>query len=104
MAGIYMDKVIHAIIYTILSYLITVALRKQRVNYLASKNAYGISVFVTVTLGFLLEIGQHLITKDRSFELWDIIANITGALIGIALFIVIFGQIKFLNKPEQYGT
>lgn len=87
-----------------MSYLITVALRKQRVNYTANKNAYGIAIVVTISVGFLLEIGQHLITKDRSFELWDIIANITGALIGIALFIIIFGQFKFLNKPEQYGT
>lgn len=46
-----------------------------------------IRIFIMVcSYGILLELVQQFFLKDRFFEIFDIIANITGALMGILFF------------------
>ena len=82
-----LDKVVHCIIYLILSVLLTWGfvkyLNKTMLNY--SKLTY-IFLFSS-SLGIVMEVLQKLITSTRHFDIYDIIANIIGALIGCILFL-----------------
>ena len=69
------DKVLHIAGYAMMALLWLAAVKKLTIRLLAS----------LVVLGIALEIAQGLLTMDRRFELWDIIANITGVFVGAAI-------------------
>ena len=75
------DKVVHIMMYFILQ----VAIMRKRRNGLEGKNK--VIIFILVTgYGVFIELFQGYFLADRFFEIYDIIANITGALMGILLF------------------
>ena len=47
-----------------------------------------ITFIISSLVGVLMEILQSTITSSRSFDYFDIIANIIGAFIGSALFLI----------------
>ncbi len=77
------DKLIHTGMYFILSFLI---LWTFHAKHIARWKLYS---FV-VGWGLLMECLQILTNAGRSFSFYDIIANITGVLLGIVVY-------KFLN-------
>ncbi|MBC7885698.1 MAG: VanZ family protein [Saprospiraceae bacterium] len=73
------DKLVHVIFYFIFSILWSIGL----------KNKNSIKKFVlifSVSFGILMEICQFYLSNGRSFELYDILANIIGSLGGVILF------------------
>lgn len=46
-------------------------------------------VFASIGYGILIEILQELLTTTRHADLMDVLANFTGALIGLTVFIFI---------------
>jgi VanZ family protein len=77
------DKLIHTGMYFILSFLILWTFHAKNI---ARWKLYS---FV-VGWGLLMECLQILVNAGRSFSFYDIVANVTGAIMGIALY-------KFLN-------
>jgi VanZ family protein len=73
------DKVIHVAMYFILAVTLLWAFRETNA---ARWKLYG---FI-VTWGLIMEIVQNLMNLGRSFSLLDILANITGAFLGIIVF------------------
>lgn len=73
------DKLAHLIFYAIFSFLWSMSMRKRNV-----KKKY-ILIF-SFSFGVLMEIFQLYLFNGRSFELYDIIANILGSVIGVILF------------------
>ena len=61
------------------SFLWCMALRKKEINF---SNV----LFFSISFGILMEICQLYLFNGRSFELYDIIANILGSIIGLILF------------------
>lgn len=78
----YLDKIVHAGIFALLSFLMARGIIKQ---YSGHKTKYACFAGFTITIsyGAAIEYLQKLV-PGRSFELNDLIANTTGALLGIA--------------------
>lgn len=49
---------------------------------------------VAVVFGVLIELAQKYLTTTRHADIWDVVANSTGAVLGIAL-------LYFLLKPKK---
>ena len=44
------------------------------------------TILISSLTGILFEFGQHYLTSNRQFSLLDAVANIAGALLGVAIF------------------
>jgi VanZ family protein len=73
------DKLGHAAAYLIQSALLGWGFYKTKKLL---SNALIISVLSSAVLGVSLEFAQYLFFPTRFFELWDMVANVTGALLG----------------------
>ena len=73
------DKIAHLSFYTIFSFLWSMSLRETNTG----KNFV---LFFSVSFGILMEICQFYLFNGRSFELYDILANILGSFLGVILF------------------
>lgn len=81
------DKIIHFGMYFGLSILLSYGFYKSSVIWNKLK-LFLVSCFISSSLGIIVEILQKEITQTRSFDYFDIIANIIGALIGSAIFLI----------------
>jgi VanZ family protein len=83
------DKMAHFAFYAGLAFLSLWALGKKAFDNRRKKNF--IKIFLSVSLyGLALEIAQYNFTTTRSFDLFDIVANVLGTLTGVFLFNIIF--------------
>lgn len=81
--SIYADKWIHVILYVVLSFLVVQALNK---NFTESSKIFFYAAFVSIIYGILMEVAQSKMNLGRSFELLDILANITGSFSGVLIY------------------
>lgn len=81
------DKAIHFTIYFLLSIFTYYGWIKQNSFYALHRNTILKIVLLTSTYGFLVEILQHVLTTDRHFDLYDALANSTGAIAGCMICI-----------------
>ena len=87
------DKLVHSVIYCILSILLLLPFHKQ---YLSKQNRLKVVflvVFLTVFYGGFMEFLQDNIFINRSGNWYDFIANTIGAIIGVLIYPLI---IKYL--------
>lgn len=73
------DKLAHAVAYFVLSSLLCFGLSRA-FRFDSPKQIIGWSVFVSGGIGIALEFVQLFFFPDRSFEFFDIIANIIGSV------------------------
>ncbi|MEE4259214.1 MAG: VanZ family protein [Bacteroidales bacterium] len=82
------DKIVHVVIFGILSYLLLYGNRSQ---YLKSKHrSYLVFtvVLISATYGLITELLQYFVFVGRSGNAFDFYANILGALVGgVAYFL-----------------
>lgn len=79
------DKVVHFTLYFILAVLTWYGWTCQK-NFPALRANTFIKVILVLALyGLTIEILQGTLTPDRSFDLWDELANTTGAIAGVWL-------------------
>jgi len=76
------DKFLHLSCYFILTFLWAYGLHRLDVNKAINK-----SLWITIIVGIIMELCQFLFFEGRLFEILDIIANISGSLIGALVFI-----------------
>jgi VanZ family protein len=78
------DKLVHLIIYAILSFLSIMGFSEQSKSFLLSKNLqYLSSVLFSVLAGGLIELLQQYVFINRYGDWLDFIANSIGAVIGV---------------------
>jgi VanZ family protein len=83
------DFVVHVLLYWLLCLLVVVGLLKQT-NYLIAKiNAVPLTLLYSNILGLVLEVCQLLI-NGRTFDVVDLLANLTGALLGILTYYILY--------------
>ncbi len=79
------DKIVHTLIHAMLAFI--------WLYYSFSADKYHISnsnIFVVLIgcflYGFAIEVSQHLFTLSRQFDLFDLLANLIGSIIGLLAF------------------
>jgi len=79
------DKLVHAAMYFVLTFVLIYQYRREAVNDLV--------LILLATLSFsysvLMEILQMSVTTYRSFEGYDIIANLAGVILGLMFFLLL---------------
>lgn len=83
MNRIHADKIVHAVLYGILVLLYIRAFVKSGSWPL---HVIAMSCGIAVTTGFVIELLQWAGASGRYFDLLDIMANITGVIIGAILY------------------
>lgn len=81
------DKIIHIGMYFGLSLVLSYGFYYSQ-KIVSKKRLLLITFIISSLVGVLMEILQSTITSSRSFDYFDIIANIIGAFIGSALFLI----------------
>lgn len=81
----HLDKLVHAGFHCGIVVLGSLFLKKIGASF-KSTNTIFIRIFIfSVLYGILIELLQHIMPYDRAAEIWDILANLTGALLGVLL-------------------
>lgn len=88
--AIHFDKIIHVILFGGLVFLWSLYLNRS--GSLSAKNIkWPVGIFLlSCANGILLEYIQKYYIPNRSFDLYDIIADICGALLGLLLSFIYF--------------
>lgn len=90
----HLDKVIHISLFFLFSFSAILGLIKQnqfpRLHFDAVKYVIGFSISLTI----ITEVIQHLFIPRRSFDLFDILADLIGIIIAFAFFMVVRGDNK----------
>ncbi len=92
------DKIIHFIIYVLLALLMYYGWRKQDSFTSLHQNTFMKILLITSCYGFAVEIMQELFTADRHFDIFDALANSTGAVAGSLL--AIYFKSKSSSPPH----
>ena len=80
------DKIIHFVAYALLCFVLFLMIESYKL-----RNNLKYSILVSIVFGVVIEFLQLNLTSYRSFEIFDIIANVTG--------ILIMAKLIALNKP-----
>ena len=89
------DKIIHALMYLGLAWLVCWAMHAE------SKNIwYYLVIIFSISWGIIMEIFQYLMHIGRSFEFYDIIGNSIGTLFGVFIY-SLFLYIKRNNDAKM---
>ncbi len=83
------DKVGHLVFYGVLTYLIAYGFYQYK-NQSINKKSLFIALITSSFYGISLEFMQYSFFPNRYFEILDIIANISGSIIGILFFKYIY--------------
>ncbi len=86
----YIDKIVHFGMYFGLMFMIIIENRKSTRSV---KDLFTLSL-IPLSYGIIIEILQSVLTVTRSGSFFDVIADLTGILVSIMIFIII----KPLNK------
>lgn len=93
-----LDKLVHAFFHFVFTILWFLYLQKQ-LNSINNTRTLVISFLLSVFFGISIEIAQELFTTTRHADIFDVLANSTGAI--IAIFGIIF--IRKCNKSAKIG-
>jgi VanZ family protein len=86
------DKFMHISCYMLLFFLMIVGAMKQ---YGLGRKRYkvlGIVFTVCLFYGIIIEILQPLVSSDRIFDYFDVIANLIGCIFGIFLYNFVYSK------------
>ncbi len=79
------DKVIHAIVYGLLGYLLNRAFFHQHRFSLGKKYSTWFAIGVAIVYGISDEIHQYFV-PGRSMDIYDLLADTVGAILGALIF------------------
>ncbi|MEM8521998.1 VanZ family protein [Flavobacterium sp. PL12] len=89
------DKLVHAFFHFVLTTLSFLFFRSKLVSK-SSITPLLFSFFFSVLFGIGIEVAQNLMTTTRQADVYDVLANMTGATLSL-LLIILFG----LNKKSR---
>lgn len=79
------DKLGHLTFYGLHTFLLLLAMRGDSVHKRRQKE-WVFAPFLTILLGFCMELIQYCFFADRHFDVLDLIANIIGSIVGLFIF------------------
>lgn len=86
------DSFAHAFLFAVLTYLMTVGLKKQFTFPKLQHYAIRTALFVSTLFGIFIELLQHFLIPGRQGDILDVLSNTIGCLIGIVIFKWIYRQ------------
>lgn len=78
------DKIYHAF-----AYLVFVVLCFNYLTRINVKNAIPKAIIFSISYGIIIEVLQKALNTNRTFDLWDILANVVGVLLGCIIIMSI---------------
>lgn len=93
------DKFGHAVCYALLTFMTAIGLNKQNSFVKLHAHAQLVSILYALSLGLCMELIQQLL-PHRQFDLLDMLANLIGVIIGLAIFRYIYSGIDTVNNKE----
>lgn len=87
-----LDKLVHCFMYTVLSFLLIIALHKQFIFSYRRYKVKFIAVTTAFSFGVLMEIVQQFLCLTRGFELLDVVANAVGCAVGVLIFKIVYSK------------
>jgi len=84
------DKIVHAIFYCVLSFAAILAIKKQYPQLPLRYTCIMYGVGLCILYGLCIEIVQGAFLESRSFDLYDLVANFMGCILGVTGIIIIF--------------
>lgn len=88
------DKIAHGIMFGFLSFVVLLEWMKKRGWQPISMAGLALVPFGSALFGILIEWLQHLMGLGRTLEIYDMLADAAGAMIGGALWAVIQNSIR----------
>jgi VanZ family protein len=85
-SDIHIDKWVHVGLFTVLLFLWKAAFRKPGTS---------IMIMLAVLYGLFVEIFQGWLVPNRSFDLYDLLADTAGSVLGLFIWSVVYKK----NKP-----
>jgi VanZ family protein len=80
----YKDKLVHFTFYLMFVLLWSLFFRQSKYNYKI--------LFAAISYGIVMELCQHLFTTKRTADVLDVLANTTGAVVGLLIITTIFNN------------
>ena len=80
-----MDKVVHVSIFFLLVCIWQLYILRKNDGQLSWRKSFRILLW-SLFYGIIIEVSQGLFTVSRSPDVWDVVANLVGAMIGIMFF------------------
>ncbi len=85
-----LDTVVHIGCYAVLLYLVMMGLHRHSEN-MGKLYVAGICAIAAAGLyGLAIELIQEFVVVERSFEIYDLVANMAGCIIGYGLFRLVY--------------
>ncbi|MCB0430579.1 MAG: VanZ family protein [Flavobacteriales bacterium] len=88
------DKATHATIFAIQAASLTVGFKKQYRFFTLRYHAIGYAWLFTLLYGACTELLQWVVFTHRSADWVDMMANGVGATLGVALYLVVYGNLQ----------
>jgi VanZ family protein len=80
------DKIVHLVLFGVFSFLLMQSILKQYGKGFLRFYGTIIALAIVVSFGLLTELLQHLLNINRSGNIYDVIANTIGCILGITVF------------------
>lgn len=84
MEKLYLDKLIHLFMYSVMSLLLLWGVHRMQNRQLQRRTAW-LLVACCAAIGLIIELLQPVLTLYRSYEIPDMLANVIGAALGYAV-------------------
>jgi VanZ family protein len=91
-----LDKVVHSFFHLVFTSLWFFFFKKQ-INSLSIFKPLVVSFMLSIFFGIAIEIAQALFTTTRKGDLFDVLANLSGATLAVCI-ILLFNKYTNLNK------
>lgn len=78
----HLDKIVHVAFHFFLVILGVLFLKENFHKHLSMGKRVGFPIAFSISYGLLIELLQSLMSFGRTAEIWDVLANLTGALMG----------------------
>lgn len=80
------DKILHLILFGTYTYLLATGLQKQSWSSVLRRNPVIISIIIGIVFAFFIEVMQKHVIPGRNGNMFDFLADLVGAIIGIAVW------------------
>ena len=99
--AIYADKWVHIFLFGMLCFLFCYPVRVSSLNIYNKKKWFLYILLNGIAYGTIMEFVQKYWIPNRSFEIWDIVADSCGCLLGVGISLRLMNK-KMRNQPDQY--